>query len=78
MEGPGKGGFKSTPFEMVEIVDPANPPKKPRVDAPEPAVEEEEADIVEPAIPLAAPKQNGKPAPDDAAMKLFGDLGIFD
>ena len=62
----------------MEIVELANPPKKPRVDAPEPEVEEEEAEIVEPAIPVAAPKQNGKPAPDDEAMKLFGDLGLFD
>ena len=73
-----KGGTKNTPFETVEIVEPANPPKKPRVDAPEPEVEEEEADIVEPAIPLAAPKQNGKTAPDDESMRLFGDLKLFD
>ena len=78
LEGDMKGCTKKTPFETVEIVEPANPPKKPRVDAPEPEVEEEEAEIVDPAIPGAAPKQNGKPAPDAEAMKLFGDLGLFD
>ena len=78
LEGHMKGSKKKWPFETVEIVEPANPPKKPRVDAPEPEVEEEEAEIVEPAIPVAAPKQNGKPAPDDEATRLFGDLGLFD
>ena len=78
LEGDMKGSTKTTPFETVEIVEPANAPKTPRVDEPEPEVEEEEADIVEPAIPLAAPKQNGKPAPDDESMRLFGDLKLFD
>ena len=78
MEGDMKGCKKKTPFETVEVMLSANPPKKPRVDAPEPEVEEEEAEIVEPAIPVAAPKQNGKPTPDDEAMRLFGDLGLFD
>ena len=78
LEGDMKGCKKKTPFETVEIVEPANPPKKPRVDAPEPEVEEEEAESVEAANPLAAPKQNGKPAPDDESMRLFGDLKLFD
>ena len=72
------GGKKKTLFEAVEIVEPANPPKKPRVDAPEPEVEEEEAEIVEPAIPLAAPKLKDKPAPDGEPIRLFGDLKLFD
>ena len=78
LEGHMKGSKKKPTFETVEIVEPASPPKKPRVDAPEPEVEEEEAEIVEAAIPLAAPKQNGKPAPDAEAIKLFGDLGFHD
>ena len=80
LEGDMKGSTKNTPFEAVDIVEPANPPKKPRVEIvePEPEAEEEEPDIVEPASPLAAPKQNGKPAPDDEAMRLFGDLGLYD
>ena len=52
--------------------------KKFRVDALQPEVQEEEAEIVEPAIPEAAPKENGKPAPDAEAIKLFGDLGFHD
>ena len=72
------GATKRTPFETVEIVEPANPPKKPSVDAPEPEVDEEEAGIEEPVMPLAAPTQNGKPAPDEEAMRLFGDLATFD
>ena len=76
MEGPGKGDFKSTPFDMVEIVDPANPPKKPRVDAPEPAKEDEQEEVLEPVLG-AEPKQNAKLTPDDDSMRLFGDLGIF-
>ena len=70
------GPTKNTPFETVEIVEPANPPKKPRVDAPEPKAEEEKAEIVQPAIPLPAPKQNGKPAPDDESMRLLGSIKL--
>ena len=78
LEGDMKGCTKTTPFETEEIVEPANPPTKPRVDVPEPEVEDEEAESVEPAIPVVAPKQNGKPAPDEQAMQLFGDLELYD
>ena len=76
LEGDMKGSTKKTPFETVEIVEPANPPKKPRVDAPEPAKEDEQEEVLEPVLG-AEPKQNAKLTPDDEAMMLFGDLGIF-
>ena len=83
LEGEMKTYLKKTPFETVDIVEPANPPKKPRVDAPEPEVEGDEPEPLpddEPICQLfgAQPKQNGKPAPDDATMRLFGDHKLFE
>ena len=84
LEGPGKGSKTKKSFRDVEVLEPANPPKKQKV--------EEPAQVVLPsqAWPDDEPlgnmlkggaNQNAKPSeptPDDAAMKLFGDLGIYE
>ena len=77
-EGPQQGTQRKAPFVSVEIVGSANPAKKRRVEESGPGQEERSGETTLPLDAAAGTALDVEPNPDSEALKVFGDLGLYD